>query len=278
MGTDHVATGKEASLTAWLIEQESVLVGYSGGVDSTYLAVVARQVLGRDKVLAVLGRSASVPAEQSELALRIAADRDLDVRVVETGEVEDPRYAANPVNRCYFCKSVLWETLAPLARAQGMKTVVDGTNADDLSEYRPGARAAAEFSVQSPLALVGLTKAEIRELSRLHGLPTWSQPSAPCLASRIPYGTEVTPERLRQVEAAERSLRRLGLTGNLRVRHHGDMARIEMDAEAIDRWLAPANARQVANAVRDAGFARVTIDLRGFRSGSLNVLEGVVAA
>lgn len=278
VAVDAAVRQKEATLAAWLRERESVLIGYSGGVDSTYLAVLARQTLGRERVLAVLGRSASVPLEQSAIALRIAAERDIDVQVVETGEVRDPRYAANPVNRCYFCKSVLWETLAPLARARGLKTIVDGTNADDMAEYRPGALAATEHGVESPLVVAGLTKAEIRALSRVHGLPTWSQPSAPCLASRIPYGTEVTEERLRQIEQAEDSLRRLGITGNLRVRHHGAMARVELDAADIDHWLASERAHRMATAVREAGFARVTIDLRGFRSGSLNVLEGVVAA
>lgn len=277
MTHERMAAEKEAELGAWLRQRGSVLVGYSGGVDSTYLAVVAREALGRDAVLAVLGRSASVPAEQARSAEAIAYANDIPLRLVDTGEVQDPRYAANPVNRCYFCKSVLWEVLVPLARESGIETVVDGTNADDTGEYRPGAKAARENGVESPLADVGLTKAEIRVLSRERGLPTWSQPSAPCLASRIPYGTEVTTERLARVERAETALRALGITGDLRVRHHDDVARVELDPALIDYWLEPANARQLVNAVRSAGYRRVTVDLRGFRSGSLNVLEGVVA-
>ena len=273
----RTAKAKESELGAWLRQRGSVLVGYSGGVDSTYLAVIAREALGRHAVLAVLGRSASVPAEQARNAAAIADANDIPLRLVDTGEVQDPRYAANPVNRCYFCKSVLWDVLVPLAREHGIETVVDGTNADDVGEYRPGAKAARENGVQSPLADVGLTKDEIRFLSRERGLPTWSQPSAPCLASRIPYGTEVTTERLALVERAEAALRALGITGDLRVRHHGDVARIEMDPALIDQWLEPPNARQLVDAVRSAGYRRVTVDLRGFRSGSLNVLEGVVA-
>jgi uncharacterized protein len=269
---------KESKLAEWLREQRSVLVGYSGGVDSTYLAVVAREVLGRDRVLAVLGRSASVPADQTLKATELAAQRDIALRIVETAELRDSRYAANPVNRCYFCKTTLWETLVPIARETGFATIVDGTNADDASEYRPGAQAGVEHGVASPLALVGLTKAEIRELSRVRDLSTWSQPSAPCLASRIPYGTEVTVERLGQVERAEESLRALGVTGNLRVRHHQDLARVELEPHLIDLWLEPVNAQRLVMAVRAAGFRRVAIDLRGFRSGSLNVLEGIVAA
>lgn len=269
---------KEKGLADWLRERRSVLVGYSGGVDSTYLAVLAREVLGRDGVVAVLGRSPSVPNEQSTKARDVASEWDVDLRIVATGEVEDPRYAANPVNRCYFCKTVLWEVLCPMAEALGMATVVDGTNADDLSGHRPGAKAAEEHQVQSPLALFGLTKAEIRLLSRARGLATWSQPSAPCLASRIPYGSPVTIERLNDVDRAEQALRSLGITGDLRVRHHEDLARVEIEANLIDHWLEPDRTRLLVEAVRAAGFRRVALDLRGFRSGSLNVLEGVEAA
>jgi len=269
---------KENELGAWLRERRSVLVGYSGGVDSTYLAVTARLVLGRDNVLAVLGRSDSVPADQASRAEAIAAEHDVALRIVATGELADPRYAANPVNRCYFCKTVLWEVLAPMAREHGLHAVVDGTNADDAREHRPGTQAAREHGVESPLASVGLTKSEIRLLSRERGLATWSQPSAPCLASRIPYGVAVTSERLAQIERAEQSLRALGIEGDLRVRHHGDVARIELDPDVIDDWLDAENSRRLADAVRAAGFPRVALDLRGFRSGSLNVIEGVVAA
>lgn len=275
---DPAVVAKESLLIEWLRSRQSVLVGYSGGVDSTYLALMARETLGSERTLAVLGRSASVPGDLSDSSRRIADERDIPLRVIDTTEVSDPRYAANPVNRCYFCKSVLWEALVPLAKELGYEAVVDGTNADDVSEYRPGGRAAAEHGVASPLADVGLTKSEIRELSRARGLPTWSQPSAPCLASRIPYGTEVTVERLGQVERAERALRALGIEGDLRVRHHGELARVELAASMLDEWLVAERSAALVKAVRTAGFSRVALDLRGFRSGSLNVLEGVVAA
>ncbi|AHG90451.1 Conserved hypothetical protein CHP00268 [Gemmatirosa kalamazoonensis] len=274
---DDPAVERERALVAWLRDQPGgVVVGYSGGVDSSYLACVAVEALGPERVLAVIGRSASYPAEQWETARGVAERFGIPVEELDTNELADPEYAANPSNRCYFCKRELWSRLTPLATARGA-TLVDGTNADDLGDHRPGARAGRERDVRSPLADVGLTKAEIRRLSARRGLPTAAAPSAPCLASRLPYGTAVTVERLAQVERAERALRALGVSGDLRVRHHGELARIEMLAAEIDRWLEPQAAEQVRAAVLSAGFQRVAVDLRGFRSGSLNVLGGVVA-
>jgi len=267
----------EHRLADWFREQGSVLIGFSGGVDSAYLACLALDTLGPDLVLAVIGRSASYPAEQWERAREIARQFDVPVLEVATDEVGDPRYAANPSNRCYFCKTELWDTLAPIARARGFNVVVDGTNGDDLGDHRPGARAATEHGVRSPLAELGFSKSAIRRLSRRRGLPTWSQPASPCLSSRIPYGTQVTIDRLRQIEQAERALRDVGVTGDLRVRYHGDLARVEVGAGCLDTWLEPHARAVVCGAVRAAGFTRVAIDVRGFRSGSLNVLGGVVA-
>jgi uncharacterized protein len=276
--TANTSLEKELALAVWLRAHAPVLIGYSGGVDSVYLAAVAAESLSSRQVLAVIGRSASYPEEQWHVARDSA--RRLGVRVIEvdTDEMSDPRYAANPSNRCYFCKTELWRRLRAVAATRGIDTIVDGTNADDLRDWRPGARAAREHGVRSPLAEVGFTKAEIRERSRVRDLPTWSQPSSPCLSSRIPYGTAVTVERLRQVERAERALRDLGITGDLRVRHHGTLARIEMPAALLGEWLRPERSAGIALAVRAAGFTRVALDLRGFRSGSLNVLHGVTAA
>jgi pyridinium-3,5-biscarboxylic acid mononucleotide sulfurtransferase len=272
------AARKEAALESWLRERRRVAIGFSGGVDSAYLAVVARRVLGDHAVLAIIGRSASYPAAQWATARSVAEQFEIPVLELDTDELADPRYAANPANRCYFCKTELWGRLVPVARDRGFETVVDGTNADDLSDYRPGAQAASEYGVASPLAELAFTKAEIRLQSRALGLPTWQQPSSPCLSSRLPYGTAVTAERLAQVERAEHALRALGIEGDLRVRYHDDLARIELGEEALACWLAPERSPQLHSVVRDAGFARVALDLRGFRSGSLNVLHGVGAA
>ena len=269
------ARRKEHRLQAWLRDRRSVLLGFSGGVDSAYLACVAVETLGAQRCLAVIGRSASYPAEQWEGARDIARQFGVPVLETATEELDDPRYAANPTNRCYFCKSELWHRLVPLARERGLAAVIDGTNADDLTGHRPGARAARELGVESPLAELGVTKAEVRLLSRLRGIPTWQQPSSPCLSSRIPYGTAVTPERLRAVELAERALRALGVRGDLRVRYHGELARVELGGDELARWLAPERHAALRAAVGGAGFARVALDLRGFRSGSLNVLGGV---
>ena len=277
--SDSAASGqKQLELVAWLRAQASVLIGFSGGVDSAYLACLARETLGPKAILAVVGRSAAYPHAQWDHARAVAAQFDIPLLEVPTDELQDARYAANPTNRCYHCKSILWRTLAPIAATRGFAVVVDGTNAEDLADYRPGHRAAIEYGVRSPLADLGFTKREIRALSAERGIPGWAHPSSPCLASRLPYGFAVTTERLAQVERAEAALRALGITGNLRVRHHGDLARVELDAAELTHWLLPERRTVLRSALRDSGFARVTLDLRGFRSGSLNVLSGVIAS
>lgn len=271
------AREKEHRLGEWFRARGSALLGFSGGVDSAYLGCVALDVLGGERVLAVIGRSASYPEEQWATARAVADRFGIPVLEVNTDEMSDPRYAANPTTRCYFCKTELWSRLVPIARQRGFAIVVDGTNADDRGDWRPGAKAAREQGVASPLAEVGLTKEEIRLLSRARGLPTWDQPASPCLSSRIPYGTAVTPDRLRRIEKAERALRALGIEGDLRVRFHGELARVEMARSQLSEWLEPVASERLAAAVRSAGFERVALDLRGFRSGSLNVLGGVSA-
>jgi uncharacterized protein len=264
------ALAREATLVAWLQRHGSALIGFSGGVDSAYLAAVAMDALGGERALAVIGRSASYPEEQWERARAVADQVAIPVLEIATDELNDPRYAANPSNRCYFCKTELWSLLVPIARERGIAVVIDGTNADDLHGHRPGAQAAAEHGVASPLADLGFTKDEIRALSGARGLPTWDQPSSPCLASRLPYGTEVTPLRLGKVEAAERAIRRLGVTGDLRVRYHGGVARIELSAPELATWRQGDRKQLLSTAVRAAGFERGELDLRGFRSGALN--------
>jgi len=271
-GTTTTAHEKEQSLVAWLAARPSVILGFSGGVDSAYLACVALDVLGTARFLAVIGRSPSYPDAQWDAARALAAQFGIPVLEVDTHEMLDPNYVANPSNRCYFCKTELWSVLRAVADERGFHTIVDGSNADDTHDWRPGRQAAREHAVESPLAELGFTKEEIRALSRTRGLPTWSQPSSPCLSSRLPYGSAVTIERLEQVERAETALRALGVAGDLRVRHHGDLARVELAAGSLDTWLAAANLRSLVRAVRGAGFDRVSVDLKGFRSGSLNVL------
>lgn len=267
---DPAIAAKETALIAWFRERGSALIGFSGGVDSAYLACVALDALGGGNVLAVIGRSASYPMEQWAKAREVADRFGVPVMEIDTDEMNDPRYAANPTNRCYFCKTELWDRLVPVAKVRRLAVVVDGTNHDDLADYRPGAAAAREHGVLSPLAELCFTKDDIRALSRVRDIPTWAQPSSPCLSSRLPYGIEVTPLRLRKVEHAERALRALGVTGNLRVRFHEATARIEMDADQLTEWSAAERRPLVRDAVLAAGFQRVELDLLGFRSGSLN--------
>jgi uncharacterized protein len=248
-------------------EFPSVLLGFSGGVDSSVLAVVLRQELGPDRMLAALGASASLAAEQRGVARALTERFDIPVVEVATHEVEDPRYNANPTNRCFFCKAELWGQLGALAVARGLAVVCDGTNVDDLSEHRPGAAAGLRAGVRSPLAEAGYTKAEVRAVARELGLPNWSAPAAPCLASRVQYGLQITPQRLRQVEAGEVALRRLGVTGDLRVRHQGTVARIEVEPEWIP-W-AEAHLSEITALLCDVGFGTVEVDPRGYRRGSL---------
>jgi uncharacterized protein len=265
------ALARERRLIAWLRAQRSIAIGYSGGVDSAYLAAVALEAIGPNGVLGVIGRSASYPESQWANARALASQIGLTVLEIDTDELNDPRYAANPTNRCYFCKTELWSRIIPVARERGIDVVADGTNADDVHDYRPGAQAAREHGVASPLATFELTKADIRARSRARGLSTWRQPSSPCLSSRIPYGTPVTVVRLKRVERAEAALRALGIEGDLRVRHFGVLARVELSAGELARWSADAERARLESAVIAAGgYERVELDPRGFRSGALN--------
>jgi uncharacterized protein len=245
----------------------SALLGYSGGVDSALLAVVLRQELGRERVLAAVGRSASLPAAQGEQARAIARAFDIQLVEVETRELDDPNYLENSPRRCFFCKEELWTRLTVLARGRGFAEVCDGTNADDLTEHRPGHAAGLRAGVRSPLAEAGLTKDQVRAAAQALGLPNWAAPAAPCLSSRVRYGLRITPERLRQVEAGEAYLRGLGVRGDLRVRHHGDLARIEVSAEWIP-WV-EARLDVIRGRLTALGFPRVELDPGGYRRGGL---------
>ena len=245
----------------------SALLGYSGGVDSALLAVVLRQELGRERMVAAIGKSASYPEAQWHAARDVARRFDIPLLEIDTFELEDPHYLANPTNRCFFCKTELWNRLVPAARARGLAVVCDGTNADDLHEHRPGRAAGALAAIRSPLAEVGMTKAQVREASRALDLPTWDAPAAPCLSSRVLYGLPITRARLRQVEEGEAFLRGLGVRGDLRLRHLGDRARIEVEAA----WIGFVSERlvQVRARLADLGFTAVEVDPRGYRRGGL---------
>jgi uncharacterized protein len=259
---------KAAALDAALRDLPSVIVAYSGGVDSAYLAYAAHRALGAG-ALAVTADSPSYPERHRALALRLARDFGFNHLVIQTAEMARPEYRANPANRCYYCKHELYTHLSALARERAIPAIADGSNADDRGDYRPGRQAAREFGVRSPLDEAGLTKAEIRELSRLAGLPTWDEPASACLSSRIPYFSEVTDEKLRMIERAETALRDMGFR-ICRVRHHDTIARLELGRDEMARAFDPDMASAIDRELRAIGYAHVTIDLRGYRLGSLN--------
>jgi len=280
--SEHASADRAGGLVDGLAEKDqrlrevlagfsSAVVAFSGGVDSAYLAVVASQVLGSG-ALCVTADSPSYPEHHRSLALQVAQDFALRHEIISTAELERPEYRANPVNRCYYCKHELYGTLQALAGDRGIDVVFDGNNADDRGDYRPGRQAAREFGVRSPLDEAGLTKQEIRELSRAAGLPTWDEPASACLSSRIPYDTEITDAKLRMVEQAEAALRGMGFRIS-RVRHHDTLARLELGRDEIARALEPDVRDAIVRALRGVGYRQVAVDLEGYRMGSLN--EGI---
>ena len=249
----------------------SALVAFSGGVDSSLALAIAARALPREKVLAVTSNNETYLPSELGLAREFAATLGVEHLVVNTRELDDPNYASNPTNRCYFCKSTLYSDLAELATERGYACVVDGANKDDEGDYRPGRKAAKELGVVSPLSIAGVGKAEVRDLAKHLGLPSWDKPALACLSSRFPYGQEITPEKLSQVARAEEFLRREGFR-QVRVRHHGEIARLEVGPEEMERAFALR--AKISAELRDAGFLYVTLDLTGYTSGSLNAALG----
>jgi pyridinium-3,5-biscarboxylic acid mononucleotide sulfurtransferase len=259
---------KQAALLRTIERFPSVIVAFSGGVDSAYLAFAATRVLG-SRALCITADSPSYPDQHRAMALRLASEFGLRHEIILTDEMARPEYRANPSNRCYHCKTELYTRLTAVARERGIAGILDGSNADDRGDYRPGRQAAREFGVRSPLDEVGLSKDEIRELSHQAGLPTWDEPASACLSSRIPYFSEVTEQKLRMIERAEAALRRLGFRV-CRVRHHDATARLEFGLDEMERATEARMARTIERELRSIGYDTITIDPRGYRRGSLN--------
>ena len=254
-------------LEAMVAPYGSALVAFSGGVDSSLALAIAARALPRERVLAVTSNNETYLPSELDLARGFAASLGVEHLVVNTRELDDPNYASNPTNRCYFCKSTLYSDLSRLAQERGYNCVIDGANKDDEGDYRPGRKAARELGVVSVLSEAGMTKAEVRELAKHLELPTWDKPALACLSSRFPYGQEITPEKLSQVARAEEYLRREGFL-QVRVRHHGEIARLEVGPEELERAFAMRE--EISAELLDAGFLYVTLDLAGYKAGSLN--------
>jgi uncharacterized protein len=265
--SDLSLDGKVDGCRCVLAETGRVVVAFSAGVDSTLLLALAVEVLGRENVLAAIGVSPSLPEAELQAARELSAQVGAELVEIATGELDNPNYASNPAERCYYCKADLFDRLAELARQRGFDAVASGANADDAGDFRPGLAAGRELGVRNPLMEAGLTKADVRELSRRMGLPTWDKPAMACLASRIPYGERITADRLRRVELAESQLQTLGFRA-CRVRDHNTLARIEVPVEDFDRLLAMRG--ELVGRLKSLGFTYVSMDLRGLRTGSMN--------
>ncbi|MBM3309956.1 MAG: ATP-dependent sacrificial sulfur transferase LarE [Candidatus Aminicenantes bacterium] len=266
---EPTTAAKFKRLRAILEEIGRVVVGFSGGVDSTFLLKTAADTLGRANVLAVVAGSETYPSREVREARRLARKLKIRHRFIETHELDDPRFSKNPPLRCYYCKGELWSEMGKIARTEGFSQIVDGANADDTRDFRPGAKAGREKGVRSPLQEAGLTKDEIRRLSKRAGLPTWNKPSLACLASRFPYGTPIERRSLSQVGRAEDFLRGLGI-GQLRVRHHKSIARVEVSPADFSKLVRPAVRSEVVARLKKLGYTYVALDLDGYRTGSMN--------